>query len=132
MPRLHDLQESKTRRSLYPKMIQISDLFERVQVDLIDMSPDSNPGMRLNISGFRYILTITEGFSRYCFLYSLRQKTGREVSSSLLHFLLTNGSPKIFHSDNGKEFVNDMVEKILGHCGTIIVHGRPYHPESQV
>ena len=49
-----------------PKVIPVSGLFDRVQIDLIDMAPDSQRGMSLNISGFRYIMTVVECFSRYC------------------------------------------------------------------
>ena len=43
------------------------------------------------------------------------------------------GVPKIFQSDNGKEFVNSVIEKLLHSWSTNIqiIQGRPRHPQSQ-
>ena len=43
------------------------------------------------------------------------------------------GVPKIFQSDNGREFVNSVIEKLLRSWSTNIqiIQGRPRHPQSQ-
>ena len=43
------------------------------------------------------------------------------------------GVPKIFQSDNGKEFVNTVIEKLLHTWSPDIqiIQGRPRHPQSQ-
>jgi len=50
----------------------------------------------------------------------------------LLTIFLTFGAPKILQSDNGREFVNSIINEIKElwpEC--IIVHGRSRHPQSQ-
>jgi len=43
------------------------------------------------------------------------------------------GAPQIFHSDNGREFVNDVLRALLKKWGgsTVFVNGRPRHSQSQ-
>ena len=41
------------------------------------------------------------------------------------------GAPTVLQSDNGREFVNEVVAEISKLWGTKQVHGRPYHPQSQ-
>jgi transposase InsO family protein len=35
------------------------------------------------------------------------------------------------HTDNGTEFANSLLEEECRRWGTYIIHGRPYHPQSQ-
>ena len=48
-------------------------------------------------------------------------------------FHTLHGVPKIFQSDNGKEFVNSVIERLLHSWSTDIqiIQGRPRHPQSQ-
>lgn len=62
-----------------PKRIMVAKLMKIVQMDLIDMAPGSILQMRGNIVGFRYVITITECLSRYCFLFPLQYKSAEEV-----------------------------------------------------
>ena len=43
------------------------------------------------------------------------------------------GLPKIFHSDSGREFVNEILMRLFEMCGgdTLFVNGRPRHSQSQ-
>ena len=41
------------------------------------------------------------------------------------------GFPEILQSDNGSEFVAEVVELLLTECGVKIKHGKPRHPQSQ-
>lgn len=41
------------------------------------------------------------------------------------------GYPMIFQSDNGKEFVAEVLSTFLKENGIEIKHGKPYHPQSQ-
>ena len=92
------------------------------------MWADAEKDMRRNPPAFRYVLTIAECFTRFCFLYPIRRKSAEEVKPVLLLFLVQEGSPRILQSDNGNEFVNGMVERIVNEAGSVIVHGSPYHP----
>lgn len=124
--------QSKPCLPYVPTPIRVETLMERIQIDLIDLAPDSELKMRLNISSYKYILSITECLSRYCFLFRLRQKSAEEVQHLLQFFFIENGSPLLTQSDNGKEFVNKLITDLLATFETTLVHGKPYHPQSQV
>ncbi|KAL4136182.1 hypothetical protein QTP88_007746 [Uroleucon formosanum] len=62
----------------------------------------------------------------------MESKRAIEVSTHLLSIFLTFGAPSILQSDNGREFVNcviDELKQLWPEC--VIIHGRPRHPQSQ-
>jgi len=55
-----------------------------------------------------------------------------EVGTQLLSIFLTFGAPSILQSDNGREFVNcvlNELKQLRPEC--FIVNGRPKHPQTQ-
>ena len=58
-------------------------------------------------------------------------KTVIEVARALCSIFREYGCPKIIHSDNGKEFVANVVTSMCSNLGIAKIHGRPYHPQSQ-
>ena len=52
---------------------------------------------------------------------------------SILHnfFFYDEGPPKYLQTDNGTEFINEVAKKLCKSLGIRILHGRPYHPQSQ-
>jgi len=83
------------------------DFLERIQIDLIDMrhSPDGN---------FHYIAHFMDHFSKYHVLFPLQTKSASEVARLLEERVLAYfGPPKIFHSDNGREFVNQVMRALF-------------------
>ena len=63
----------------------------------------------------------------------LKRKSAEEVCEKLLDIFCDSGPPHILHSDNGKEFSNNLLFTTLAtKWPTIkIVHGKSRHPESQ-
>jgi len=62
----------------------------------------------------------------------MESKRDLEVDTQLLSIFLTFGAPSILQSDNGREFVNcvlDDLKQLWPEC--VIVHRRPRHPQSQ-
>ncbi len=75
-------------------------------VDLVQMNKSPE--------GYQYILSMEDGFSRYISLAPLKSKKSEEVIQGLLeHFISRFGCPLTIHSDNGKEFTNQLLEKLL-------------------
>ena len=65
---------------------------------------------------------------------STEKKTAEEVSYMLEERVLAYlGPPKIFHSDNGCKFVNNLIHAIFKRWGgdVTLVNGRPRHSQSQ-
>jgi len=112
-------------RKLVIKPITSNDFNERGQVDLIDFQsvPDGN---------YKWILNYQDHNTKFKSLRPMENKRAIEVSTHLLSIFLIFGAPSILQSDNGREFVNcviDELKQLWSEC--VIIHGRPRHPQSQ-
>ena len=66
------------------------------------------------ISGKRYILCITDAFSKYAQLVAVLDKISITVASALFSkWLCRHRLPLEFVMDNGEEFCNQIIEKLL-------------------
>lgn len=97
--------------------------FERVAMDLVGpISPPSD-------SGNRFILTVVDFATRYPEAVALKNKETVTVAEALVHIYSRVGVPKEVLTDQGSEFVSELmkeVERLLSikHITTI-----PYHPQ---
>ncbi|XP_024887655.1 KRAB-A domain-containing protein 2-like, partial [Temnothorax curvispinosus] len=63
---------------------------------------------------------------------TLKAKQAVDVANKLIKIFLQFGAPAILQSDNGREFVNKVIEEFKVLWPQLhIVHGRPRHPQSQ-
>ena len=104
-----------------------SGVWQRIQVDLIDMrhSPDGE---------YCYIGHVMDHFSKFHILFPLKTKSATEVAANIEERVFAYfGVPRIFHSDNGREFVNQFLQALFVRWGgnTVFVSGRPRHSQSQ-
>lgn len=58
------------------------------------------------------MLTVVDHFSGFPWAFPLRSKTAEEVAYHLVQLFLVIGPPRILHSDNGGEFVNQIFDNI--------------------
>eukprot|EP00731_Ephydatia_muelleri_P036285 Em0230g5a len=80
---------------------------EKNQIDLIDMR-------HLPHDGFKWILHIVDHWSKFTFAFPLAQKSAKEVTSALEKWVFPFiGLPSIIQSDNGREFVNKLIEEVV-------------------
>ena len=70
---------------------------EKLYIDLVSMSD--------TVRGNRYILTAEDSFSRYCHAYPIPNKEAKVLVDQ--HFNIF-GRPDQVHSDNGREFLNNL------------------------
>ena len=123
------LQKSKkSLKSTVTKPIRSSDFASRGQVDLIDMQTS-----RAMNEPYNFLLVYQDHLTKFIVLRPLKRKTAAEVTSILLDIFCLIGPPHILQSDNGKEFKNidlaKMIRELWPGCKT--VNGRPRHPQSQ-
>lgn len=78
------------------------------QIDLVDLSKFAKHN-KWN----KYLLTCIDVFSKFAWVKPLKDKTGRSVASALLEIFSKGRIPKKIHTDEGKEFLNKNVKKIL-------------------
>lgn len=83
----------------------INDLW---QADLIEMVPFS----KIN-KGFRYILTIINGFTKYAYAIPISRKTCINVTEAFETILKKNTPPKHLQTDKGSEFYGADFKKLM-------------------
>ncbi|KAG0437629.1 putative uncharacterized transposon-derived protein F54H12.3 [Dictyocoela muelleri] len=95
-------------------------------IDLIDMRQ-----FKEDNDNFGWILTIIDVFSKFAFAYCLKYKSGNEVKACLEDLFYKMGPPKEIQCDNGKEFKNEMINRMCDQFRIKMIHGRVRYPQSQ-
>ena len=101
---------------------------ERIKIDLIDMrhSPDDE---------LNWIGHFIDHMSKFNIIFPLKTKSAQEVAKLFEERVLAYlGPPHIFHSDNGREFVNNILHSLLDRWSSnnvTFVNGCPCHSQSQ-
>uniref|UniRef100_A0A2S2QZI3 KRAB-A domain-containing protein 2 n=1 Tax=Sipha flava TaxID=143950 RepID=A0A2S2QZI3_9HEMI len=113
------------KKGLVSKTILHTGFNSRCQIDLIDIQ--SQPDAQ-----FRFILNYQNHLTKFVLLRPLQTKRAEEVASHVLDIFLTFGAPVLLHSDNGREFVNNVITDLTALWPELkIVHGKPRHSQSQ-
>lgn len=107
--------------------MQSKKVFERLQIDLIDMRKE--PVVHDGIE-YSYILSAMDCFSRFVFLRPLSNESPRNVLKCLKNIFSEHGYPSIVQCDNGTEFKGDLPAFLAKHSIKLI-NSSPYHPQSQ-
>ena len=90
------------KRSVFAK--QVDDIWTAV---LADMSPYSRSN-----SGYKYLLTVIDVFSKYACVAPLKTKTGNEVATAFQELFTNNAAPSRLCTDKGREFYNQRVKRV--------------------
>lgn len=99
----------KSARKRYPtRRYVVSDIDSQWQCDLADMQQLA----RYN-SGYKYILTVIDILSRFAWARPLKSKQGVEVANAFRSIFDEGRIPKRIQSDQGKEFENRLVGKVM-------------------
>lgn len=73
--------------------------------------------------GYKYLLCVIDIFTKFAYIKPLKTKTGREVSEALEEiFIESKVSPKNLHTDQGTEFFNPQVKKLLERYDVNLYH----------
>ncbi|PIK45756.1 Retrovirus-related Pol polyprotein from transposon [Apostichopus japonicus] len=92
-------------------------------MDLLGPFPESNAG---NL----YILVITDHFSRFSFLMTLKRSTGKVLRAVLQQLFCTWGACNKLVSDNGPQMVSKYVTELCILWGVKRIFTTPYHPQA--
>ncbi|CAF4559389.1 unnamed protein product, partial [Didymodactylos carnosus] len=102
----------------------------RLQIDLIDMR--TRPDIVSSDIVYSWILHCIDHFSKFTFAYPLKNKSAVEVASKLRKLFFSFGPPHLLHSDNGAEFVAQVIVELKTLFPDMcFIRGRPRHPQSQ-
>ena len=115
----HQLQ--KPRAELHP--IPVTKVWYRVGIDLVGPLPETS-------SGNKYIITLSDYFSKWPEAAPLPSKSAEGVAKFLFDTFCRHGWPKVIQSDQGREFVNEINTRLfqltdIQHCVS-----SAYHPQT--
>ena len=82
----------------------------RVQMDLIDMR--TRPDVISDGKVYCWILQLKDHFTKFCWAKALEHKDSHEVYNCVREIFFMFGAPVILQSDNGREFVNELINSL--------------------
>lgn len=92
-------------------------------IDIIGPLPETSRGNK-------YIVAVTDHFTKYPFACALPQKTAELVANFLYECICLFGCMDSIISDQGREFVNSVMDHLSDRFGFKHRITSPYHPES--
>ena len=95
------------RRNYVRRKVTLKGIKDLFQADLCEMLPHA----KIN-KGMRYILTMINCFTKFAFAVPLKNKSGPEVARAL-EPILKKHKMKNFQTDQGKEFFNSHIKKLM-------------------
>jgi hypothetical protein len=118
------LRFNNVPKGYYPlQQITADQPFDHVAVDLAGPFPTSN-------NGNHYLHVLIDIHSRFILLHALENKQMLTIALLWRDIFTTFGFPKIIQSDNGTEFVNQIVKTMIEASGIDHRLVTPYHPRA--
>ena len=103
-----------TRRRFPTSRVLVFGPDEQWAADLVDVQK-----LKRDNKGTNYLLTVVDVFSKYAWVIPIKQKTGPLMAQTLANLFKTSKrSPQKLQTDDGKEFYNKHVTKVLKEHGT--------------
>ena len=117
-------KKGRVKKGMVIKPILSKEALSRMQVDFIDLQscPDGD---------FKFILHLQDHLTKFCLIAATTNKTAVTTANQLKLWFCIIGAPAILQSDNGREFVNEVVHRMLEDFNIKMVNGKPRHSQSQ-
>lgn len=113
------------KKGLVVRPMIFSELNSRCQVDLIDYRTSPS-------DGYKFLMVYQDHLTKFVILRPLKTKTADEVAYHILDPFTILGAPVILQSDNGREFVNQIIDSLKIMWPELkLVNGKPRHSQSQ-
>jgi len=103
--------------------IKVGNVFDRIQVDLV-------LGLMETPDGYIGILVIIESLTKFPYAKPIKSKTAKEIARLLLEFFSIFGTAKEILSDQGREFVNDIIAQMKNNMGFEHTITSAYNPRT--
>ena len=105
------------------KKYQVGSVMDRVSIDLC------GPFRPRTTKGNKWILTITDHFTRWIEAFPLREATAERIVQKVVEFVARYGMPLEIHSDCGKNVDGTLIRDVCRALGIRKTHTAPYHPQ---
>ena len=96
------------RKHFQKRRVMVNKIDEIWAADLVEMQKISRDN-----KGYKYLLTVIDVFSKYGWIWPLKNKTGLEVENAFKNIFAKGRVPEKIWIDKGKEFYNQHVKKLL-------------------
>ncbi|XP_041435978.1 uncharacterized protein LOC121399407 [Xenopus laevis] len=113
----------RNKHTLRPLPV-IGEPFQRVAVDLV--GPLSRPSR----TGKQYILTVVDYATRYPEAVALKKIDAPAVADALIQIFTRVGFPSEILSDQGPQFMSQLLQCLWQRCGVTSLRSTPYHPQT--
>ena len=116
----------KAKVQAYP--LQMTEIpvcpFDKIAIDLVTKCETSS-------SGNKHILTIIDHLTGWPEAFPTPDKSADTIVSTFIinQYLPVHMCPRYVLSDNGTEFKNQLMDKVLQQLGTECIFSEPYHPQ---
>ena len=88
------------------KAIQPGRMFEIIQMDMVSGLPET-------VDKYCKILVITQKLTKAVKIYAMKSKEMQEVATNFWHYCCIYGPAKVIITDQGKEFINQMIDRFI-------------------
>lgn len=117
-----NVNKGSVGRALAGKLPLVGEPFSEVSIDLVGpLSPPSD--------GNRFILTLIDTCTRYPEAVALKQIDTQTVAEALITIFSRVGLPRKIHSDNGSQFVSDLMKAVYQMLSIKSTTASFYHPQ---
>ena len=97
---------------------------QRLHVDLFGP-------LKTSANGNKFILTITDAFTKYAVITAIKNKEAATVAEAIFtEWVCRLGIPKEILSDQGKEFINATLKELCSLLEIVQICTSPYHPQT--
>ena len=104
--------------------INVGIRFSKVVADIL------GPVTRAKASGAKYILVLTDYFTKYVVCVPLERTTAEDVARAIVeNWILTFGAPDCLHTDQGANFCSELLLEVCKIVGIEQTRTSPYHPQ---
>ena len=115
-------RKDKARAPLQPLQCE-DEPFSKVAFDLVGPLPKSK-------SGFRYVLTMMDLFTKYPAAVPLKRVDNTTVIEAMMDVFSCYGLPKMLLTDQGSVFTSKLTRAMCEQFGIEKIQTSPYHPQS--
>jgi len=115
--------KGKVSKGDLQKMPIIDTPFKRVAVDLV------GPLFPVSDNGYRYILTLVDYATRYPEAVPMKFITAHDVAEALVNIYSRLGVPTEILSDQGTQFMSEVMKQVNKLLGVNAMRSSPYHPQ---